>query len=260
MRDVADLERRHGGRLGVAVLDADVSRPVSFHGEQRFPLCSTHKVLSVAYVLARVDAGHESWTRRIPIPSGTLIAHSPVTSTNAGGAMTVAALCAAAMSVSDNTAANLLLDSFGGPPALTAFLRRLGDRVTRLDRREPDLNDVAPGDPRDTTTPLAMAELLRGFTIAHVLSAASRLRLIALMAACQTGDRKLRAGLLPAWRVGDKTGSGSLATTNDVAIVWPSSERPVIIAAYYTGATATTEAERDAVLADVGRATAMLVA
>jgi len=154
--------------------------------------------------------------------------------------------------LSDNTAGNLLLDSFGGPAGLTAYARSLGDAVTRLDRRETELNEAAPGDPRDTTTPLAMADLLRQTVLGDALSAASREQLTAWLVANRTGGKRLRAGVPKDWRGGDKTGTGGHNATNDVGVLWPPGRAPIVVAAYYVEAQASDEA-RNAVLAEVGR-------
>ena len=250
---VADLERRHGGRLGVAVLDTARNRLIAHRGHERFPLCSTHKFLSAVFVLARVDRKEESLTRRIVYARGDLVPYSPVTEKHVGGGgLTVGELCEAAMTLSDNTAANLLLSTFGGPAGLTAYLRSLGDGVTRLDRREPELNEASPGDPRDTTTPIAMLEDLRKTLHGTALSAPSRKQLAAWLIACKTGDKRLRAGVPPGWRVGDKTGSGANNATNDIAVLWPPRRAPIIVTAYYAQARAS-EDERNAVLSQVGR-------
>jgi beta-lactamase class A len=257
-RRLGDLERKHGGRLGVAILDTAGTQPVVHRGDERFPLCSTHKLLTAAFVLARVDARQESLARHIIYALEDLVPYSPVTEKRVGGnGLTVGDLCEAAITLSDNTAANLLLDSFGGPAGLTAYVRSLGDPVTRLDRREPALNAAMPGDPRDTTSPLAMLGLLRQTVLGTALSAASRAQLAAWLVACTTGDKRLRAGVPKSWRIGDKTGSGAHNTANDVAIVWPPGRAPIIVTAYYTGAKASNE-ERDLVLADVGRIAAMM--
>jgi beta-lactamase class A len=157
------------------------------------------------------------------------------------------------MIMSDNTAGNLLLASFGGPAGLTAYARSLGDAVTRLDRIEPDLNEALPGDPRDTTSPVAMLTNLQSLVLGNVLSAVSKERLTGWLVGNKTGDARLRAGLPKDWRVGDKTGSGERGTTNDVGIVWPPGRAPVIIAIYLTGTPAAAE-QRNATLAAVGRA------
>jgi beta-lactamase class A len=172
--------------------------------------------------------------------------------------MTVGALCEATMILSDNTAGNLLLDSFGGPAGLTAFVRSLGDRVTRLDRREPELNVVPPGELRDTTTPSAMLGLMHKLLLGEALSTGSRDQLIAWLIGNKTGDKRLRAGVPQGWRVGDKTGTGPAGEANDIGIIWPTGRAPLLVAAYYKSEQANPEA-RNAVLAEVGRLAASAV-
>jgi beta-lactamase class A len=167
-------------------------------------------------------------------------------------ASTVAELCEAAVALSDNVAANLLLASFGGPAGLTAFVRSLGDPVTRLDRIETALNEGTPGDPRDTTTPAAMLDAMRTLLVGEALSPGSREQLIAWLVANKTGDQRLRAGMPEGWRVGDKTGTGGHGATNDIAVVWPPGRAAILVAAYYAESEAS-DAQRSAVLADVGR-------
>jgi beta-lactamase class A len=252
-RGVADLERKYGGRLGVAVLDTARPEPAAHRGDERFPLCSTFKCLAAAFVLARVDRGQESLGRRVVYGKEYLVPYSPITGRHVGaGGLSVGEICEAAVTLSDNTAGNLMLDSFGGPPALTAYLRSLGDTVTRLDRTEPTLNEAKPGDPRDTTSPLAMLETLHKLVLGTALSAASREQLAAWLVATKTGDKRLRAGVPQGWRVGDKTGTGRNNATNDVAVIWPPARAPIIVTAYYVEARAS-EDERNAVLAEVGR-------
>lgn len=254
---LADLEHRYGGRLGVAVLDTAAGQPVAQRGDELFPLCSTFKFLAAAFVLARVDRGEESLGRRIRYSKADLVPYSPITGKDVADGLTLGEICAAAITLSDNTAGNLMLDSFGGPAGLTAYLRSLGDKVTRLDRREPDLNEATPGDPRDTTTPLAMLEVLRQTVLGTALSAASRAQLTTWLIGCRTGDKRLRAGVPKTWRVGDKTGTGGHNATNDVAVLWPPDRAPLIVTAYYVGARGSDE-ERSAVLAQVGRLAAAM--
>lgn len=252
------LERAHGGRLGVAILDVDSGRRVNHRGEQRFALCSTFKLLAAALVLARVDRGEERLDRRLAYDRDALVTYSPVTEQHVGAGMTLAELCHAAVTVSDNTAGNLLLASFGGPPALTAFARSLGDGATRLDRIEPELNDVPPGDERDTTTPAAMLVSLRALLVGDALSATSRTRLRDWLLASSTGGRRLRAGVPADWLVGDKTGTGERGATNDVGILLPPGRGPLLVAAYYDAPDDLAGPQRDAVIAEVGRIAAGL--
>lgn len=259
LQRLRSLEADSGGRLGVHILDTGTGASVSHRADERFPMCSTFKVLAAARVLHRVDAGLEQLERRIPYGRDVLVAHSPVTERHVGAGLTLAQLCEATITTSDNAAANLILQSYGGPAALTAYMRTLGDAHTRLDRTEPDLNEATPGDPRDTTTPAAMVASLERLLLGPALSTASRERLTQWMVANTTGDTRLRAGLPAGWRVGDKTGAGALGTNNDVAIFWPSGRAPWLVAAYLTQSRLT-KARSDAVLADVARLAAELAA
>lgn len=255
---LAALERRHGGRLGVAILDTGSGRRATHRDGERFLMCSTAKLLAVAAVLARVDHGAQRLDRRIVFGRETLLSYAPVTRQHVGApGMSVAELCQAAIEVSDNTALNLLLASLGGPAKVTAFARTLGDDVTRLDRFEPELNDGAPGDQRDTTTPGAMLATMHALLLGDVLGEASRKQLLAWLRACITGTDKLRAGLPPGWTAGDKTGSGSHGESNDVAILFPPGREPVLVTAYYAAPDAD-QATRSAVLAAVGRIAASI--
>jgi beta-lactamase class A len=223
----------------------------------RFPMCSTFKTLAAAAVLKRVDDGKEKLDRRIVYGKSDLVTYSPATEKHAGAGMTLAELCEAAITLSDNTAGNLLLANIGGPEGLTAFARSLGDGVTRLDRIETALNEATPGDPRDTTTPDAMAKDLNALVPGDVLSAASKRQLIGWLVGSKTGDARLRAGL-PGWRVGDKTGSGEHGTANDAGVIWPPGHAPIVVAVYLTNTSASVD-RRNAAIADVGRAIAKAV-
>ncbi|XEG70892.1 class A beta-lactamase [Pseudomonas sp. abacavir_1] len=253
------LERDSGGRLGVAVLDTGNGRRFGLREDERFPLCSTFKLLLAACVLARVDRGEEQLARRIVYSQADLVEYSPVSERHVGQpGMSVAELCEAAITLSDNGAANLLLASLGGPAGLTDWLRSTGDDISRLDRNEPTLNQALPGDPRDTSTPRAMVATLQRLLLGDILQPASRDQLNAWLAANKTGDKRIRAGLPTGWKVGDKTGTGERGTSNDVAILRPPGRAPILVAAYLTGSPASAE-KREAVLAEVGRLAAGLV-
>jgi beta-lactamase class A len=254
--DFAALEGQSGGRLGVAVLHTGLGGFVGHRADERFPLCSTFKLLAAAAVLKRVDEGKEKLDRRVKFAASDIVVYSPVTKERAGGeGMSLAELCAAAMTVSDNTAGNLILASLGGPQVLNDYARSLGDTVTRLDRIEPDLNEALPGDPRDTTTPAAMLKDIQALVLGDALSENSKEQLISWLVGNKTGDTRLRAHLPAGWRVGDKTGSGEHGTTNDVGVAWPPQSAPVLIAVYLTGTMANGEA-RNRTIAAVGSAIA----
>ena len=250
------IERRIGGRLGVAAGSTERIL-VAYRADERFPMCSTFKVLAVAAILARVEAGSESLDRSLSYGPADLLSYAPVTrkaleAQGGTGRLSIGDLCAAAIAWSDNTAVNLLLTRLDGPEGLTAWLRGTGDSVTRLDRTEPTLNSAIPGDPRDTTTPEAMRASLGRILLGTVLSPAARNRLEGWMVGSQTGLKRLRAGLPEDWRVGDKTGTGTKGSINDVAILRPPGHAPVTAAVYITGSTAPAAAVEVA-HAEIGR-------
>jgi beta-lactamase class A len=214
-------------------------------------MCSTFKFLLVAAVLQRVDRQQEKLDRAIAIPPKPLIGNSPLTEPHAGATMTVAALCAAALTRSDNTAANLLLTTIGGPAGLTSFCRSIGDNVTRLDRTETSLNQALPGDPRDTSSPEAMVNDLNKILLGDVLSHAARGQLTVWMEANQTGLDKLRATLPKGWRAADKTGNNGENTMNDIAVFWPPKGKPILLTAYITQCNGP-DSKRTAILRRIG--------
>ena len=233
---LAASERRTGGRIGVHARNLATGRTLSWRADERFVMCSTFKMSLVACVLSRVDKGEEQLGRFVQYGAAQLSNYAPVARLHlADGGMTVGAMCQAAIEVSDNTCADLLLLSVGGTAALTRFWRAEGDEVTRLDHTEPRLNFSPPGDPRDTTTPAAMAGDLRRFLLGDALSPASRARLTGWMLNCQTGGALLRAGLLKGWKVADKTGNNGKDALGDIAVAWPAPDRPIVICAYTQG-------------------------
>ncbi len=263
LRDrIATTEAFTGGRLGVAILDTATGATVAYRGNERFPMCSTFKALATGAVLRRIDRGDDRAERRIAYGPRDLLSYAPVTRAHvARGWMTVAELCDAVMTQSDNTAANLLVATLGGPAGVTHFARSIGDPMTRLDQFEPALNFDRPGDPRDSTTPLAMAASLRAIALGDVLSPASRERYGSLLRANQTGGARLRAGVPPGWHVGDKTGTGGglnthgdSETRNDIAVLWPPGRLPVIVTAYLAPTTLPA-ARADAAIASIAALT-----
>ena len=247
------IEAKSGGRLGVSCRISGTTAQFGYRQGELFPMCSTFKALAAAFILHRVDGGIEQLDRSIKIPHDAVIANSPTTKKHAGGEMTVAQLCEAAVTVSDNGAANLLLESFGGPAQLTAYLHSIGDKVTRLDRIEPELNESLPGDARDTTSPLAMTGNFERLTIGNSLSEKGRVQLVDWLVANKTGDERIRAALPKGWTCGDKTGTGAHGSTNDAAVIWPASGNPILMSVYLTG-TKQSLAKRNAVIAAVSHA------
>jgi beta-lactamase class A len=244
---IAAIESEAGGRLGIAVMDEAGRTLMTYRAEERFPMCSTFKVLAAAAVLAKVDMGRLALQDRVSYGEADLLGHAPDTRAHVEqGWMSLGDLCAAAIRSSDNTAGNLVLRTIGGPQAVTAFARSLGDRVTRLDRTEPSLNSAIPGDPRDTTTPAAMAGDLRRLFAGGALSPPSALQLEAWMIASTTGAMKLRAGLPKDWGIGDKTGAGENGVSNTIAVLRPPG-RVALFAAVYLAEAAVPVEGRDRV-------------
>ena len=229
------IHKRIGGRLGVHILDSQSGKRIAYDDDSRYSMASTFKMTLAAALLWQVDHGAFPLTHELLIDRNDLLPNSPVLEPQiAAGAtsMPVGELCRAAVTFSDNAAANILLKGIGGPSALTAFSRSIGDEVTRLDRNEPELNANSPGDERDTTTPRAMVDaMLRIFT-QDVLALASRALLIDWMTASRTGATRVRAGLPRSWQSGDKTGTGQNGAFNDLVITWPPDRRPILIAVY----------------------------
>ncbi len=247
------IEQRIGGRLGVAALDTQTGKRLAHRADERFPTCSTFKLLAAANVLAHVDRGTEKLDRWIAYTKADLLEVSPITSANVGkGGMTLGALCAAAVEYSDNTAADLILTALGGPAGVTRYVRSLGDHVTRLDRVEPYANTAIPGDPRDTTAPGAMLADLQALTLGKALSEESRAKLVTWLANYRTLFSRIPAGLPASWKSGNKMGTGANGSTNNIAIIWPPGRKPILVAAYCTGSTAPRETIESG-LADVGR-------
>ncbi len=230
------IEQSIGGRVGVMALDTGSGHSLQSRPDERFPMCSTFKWLLAAAVLSSSEAGTLALDKSVSLGGIKLVGYSPVASTRApSGSFSIEELCAAAVEESDNTAANLLLSMIDGPAGLTAFLRRVGDPTTRLDRNEPTLNDYTPGEQRDTTTPRAMVSTLNTLLLGTTLAAPSRQRLIAWMKDCKTGLARLRAGLPTDWVTGDKTGTADGGSVNDLAISWPPGRSPILIACYLNG-------------------------
>ncbi|MGA3038225.1 MAG: class A beta-lactamase [Vulcanimicrobiaceae bacterium] len=257
---LAQIEGATDGRLGVAAFDAHGMQRVSYRPGERFPMCSTFKLLAVADILTHVDNGTLSLDRRVHYTAADLLEYAPTAKQNvARGWMTIRELCTAAITLSDNTSANLVLKQVGGPAGVTRYARSIGDHYTRLDRIEPFLNSGIPGDPRDTTTPESTGFDLYKLLLRDALSARSRAMLADWLRRSTTGLNLLRAGFPSSWRVGDKTGlggqhtaSGDSDTRNDIAIVWPPGRPPFIAAVYLTGVKISAQ-QRDAALAEVAR-------
>lgn len=232
-RQLAALEEQVNGRIGLALIDNASGHAWSYRGDERFPLCSTFKLLLAAAVLKHSESQPELMQQTLHWTAADHLVWMPVTEQHPQG-MTISDLCAAAIQYSDNLAANVLLKKLGGPAVITDLARKMGDSVTRLDRNEPTLNTAIPGDPRDTTTSLHMAHTVQRLALGDGLKPVQQQQLIAWLKGNTTGKKAIAAALPAGWEIGDKTGSGGYGTTNDVALIWPPGKAPLIMAVYFT--------------------------
>lgn len=251
---VALYERSSGGHVGFFAENVTSGAKLAWRADERFIMCSTFKASLVALVLTRVDHGREDLKAPVFYGEKNLRdVYGPVARANlARGALSVGAMCKAAIEVSDGVCANLLLARVGGPPALTSFWRSIGDHVSRVDHYEPFLDRAPSGGPLDATSPSAMAGTLRKLVLGDVLSKQSRKRFTDWLIGSQTGGNRLRAGLPKNWVTGDKTGHSGKDVAGDIAITWTSSHAPIVISAYTRGGWPTAE-QFDAVFRGVGR-------
>jgi beta-lactamase class A len=227
-----DLEKPTGARLGVSAFDTGSGKRIGYREKELFAMCSTFKFFAAAAILARVDLKQERLDRIVTYNKSDLVPYSPVTEKHVGEGMPLSAICEAAIAWSDNTAGNLMLDALGGSKGVTDYARSLGDEITRLDRRETELNEATPGDPRDTTTPEAMRQNLEKTVLGTALSEQSRKKLADWLIGNKVGDKRLRAGLPKNWKVGDKTGTSDSGMANDVAVIWPPDRKPIVLTVY----------------------------
>jgi beta-lactamase class A len=250
---ISALERSMGGRLGIFARYVGRDNLFGHRDNERFPMCSTFKLSLVGAVLEAADAGRTNLHKRLAYGPADLLEYAPVSRAHAAeGSLSVADLCKATVELSDNTAANLLLTEIDGPASLTARWRVWGDKETRLDRNEPTLHSSIPGDRRDTTTPMAMAQTMQALLVGTTLKLENRERLLGWVRNCQTGLTKLRAGLPAGLIVGDKTGNNAKDTMGDIAVVEAKGSPPLLIACYLTEAKVDAKAQ-DAVFVEVAR-------
>ena len=233
-RQLAELEAAAGGQIGVFALNTADNTRLHYRAGERFPMCSTNKVMGVAAILQKSMTDKDLLQQKITYQEKDLVTYSPMTEKHVADDMTVAELCAATTTLSDNSAINLLMQKLGGLEAVNAFARSIGDNAFRLDRWEPELNSAIPGDLRDTSTPEAMGESLYHLAFGDALAAHQQAQLQTWLKDNTTGDARIRAGVPTGWIVGDKTGTCAYGTTNDIGIIWPLGCSPIVVAIYFT--------------------------
>ena len=229
-----ELETASGGRLGVSAINMANHAAIQYRQNERFPFCSTFKVIGVAAILQESTEKSNLLQQRIHYKQDDLVTYSPITEQHLHDGMTVAELCEATLTTSDNTAMNLLMKILGGPKAVTAFARSIENNSFRLDRWEPDLNTAIPNDLRDTTSPMAMRISLQKLVLGHGLPAYQQPLLQSWLQKNKTGAARIRAGVPKTWLVGDKTGTGAYGTTNDIGIIYPPGCKPIVVTIYFT--------------------------
>ncbi|MGE7863605.1 class A beta-lactamase [Bacillus mobilis] len=222
------LEKEYDAKLGIYALDTGTNQTVTYRSDERFAYASTHKALAVGALLQKKSI--EDLDQKIKYTSKDLVNYNPITEKYVDTGMTLKELADASIRYSDNTAQNLILKQLGGPSEFKKSLREIGDSVTNPERFEPELNEVQPGDTRDTSTPMALATSLQTYALSDILPIEKRNFLIDLMKRNTTGDNLIRAGVPEEWEVADKTGSGSYGTRNDIAIIWPPNKKPIVLA------------------------------
>ncbi|MFZ6861012.1 class A beta-lactamase [Undibacterium sp. Ji67W] len=232
LSELAQLEKSLGGVLGVFAFNSANSTQLASQADVRFPVCSTFKVILASAILSLSSRMTDLLQQRIFYKKSELVNYSPVSEKHISDGMTVAELCAAAIQFSDNSSANLLMKILGGPSAVTAFARSIGDKEFRLDRWETELNTALPGDLRDTSTPRAMGNSLQRLLLGDALSVGQRKQLKGWLMGNTTGATRIRAGIPADWQVGDKTGTGDFGTAHDLGVIWPPGREPVVLAIY----------------------------
>ncbi|WP_405550884.1 class A beta-lactamase [Streptomyces sp. NBC_01171] len=231
--ELAALEKRYGARLGVYAHNPRTGATVAYRADEPFAMCSTFKAIAAAAVL-RDHGGRAALGEVIHYPPADILANSEQTKAHQETGMALGDVCAAAIQYSDNTAGNLMLRRIGGPAGLTRFFRSLGDRVSRLDRWETDLNTAVPGDPRDTTTPRALGRTFELLTLGRALSDGDREQLVGWLRGNTTSGKRFGAGLPSNWVLADKTGTGSYATANDLGVAWTGKGTPLLLSVLST--------------------------
>lgn len=250
----AKLEKQYAARLGVYALDTGTNRTVAYRAGERFAFASTFKALAAGVLIAQ----GKNLDKLIRYSESDLLANSPITKKHVRTGMTLRQLCDAAIRYSDNAAANLMLTELGGPSGFQAGLRKLGDNTTRSDRNEPTLSEGAPGDPRDTTTPQALATTLQKLALGNALPPPGRALLINWLQNNTTGATTIRAGVPKTWKVGDKTGTAGYGGRNNVAILWPPNRPPIILAIMSTKGTKNAEQDDKLIASAAAAAVASL--
>ncbi len=251
-REARTIEATLSARIGFSVLDTQNGEYWDYNGNERFPLTSTFKTIACAKLLYDSEQGKINPNRTVEIKKTDLVTYSPVIEKYVGQAITLDDACFATMTTSDNTAANIIISAVGGTESVTDFLRQIGDKETRLDRIEPELNEGKLGDLRDTTTPKAIASTLNELLFGSALSQMSQKKLESWMVNNQVTGNLLRSVLPEGWNIADRSGAGGFGARSITAVVWSEHQSPIIIS-IYIAQTDASMADRNDAIVKIGR-------
>jgi beta-lactamase class A len=230
--ELAKLEASSDERIGISAINTANNSRIQYRAAERFPIQSTFKVMAVSDILKQSMSNDHLLQQKITYSKQDLVFWSPITEKHLADGMTISELCSAAMMYSDNTATNLIVKEQGGPKAVTAFARSIGDSKFRIESWEPELNSD-PRDIHDTSTPIAMEKSLKKLVFGNVLALPQKKLLVTWMKSNTTGDTRIRAGVPKGWIVADKTGAGNdYGISNDIGIIWPTNCPPIVVAIY----------------------------
>ena len=286
---VEEVAKLSTGKIGVAATDLTTGRTISVNATEGFPMASASKLAIAATYLDLVDKGQLKLTTLYPLDEAMRVRSDGITDTlpHSGVALSAANLIELMLTVSDNTATDMLLQAVGGPAAVTAWLKRSGIAGQRVDRsiarllidvsgKSPDpaladgpalatfmpvepwktddekwpVNAAFDADPRDTSSPQAMVALLAGLHRGKLLKPDTSKFLFEVLARCKTGGKRVKA-LLPAgtpWA--HKTGTLP-GISNDVGVMTLPNGHVIAIAVFSKGMA--DAGQRDAKLAAIGR-------
>jgi beta-lactamase class A len=289
--EFARAAKSAGGTLGVSAVHLESGRRVGFHSAERFPMASTYKIPIAVQLLHQVDQRTISLDRMIDLQASDFHPGSGMLTellSRSGVSLSVRNLLELMLVLSDNTATDLLLSLAGGPEAVTARVRSLG--IPDMDIHRPTVNMIADSegyalpperdwkpdlfqklyegttaesrnaslrnfqtDPRDTSTPEAMAMLLELVWRGDSLQTETRALLLDIMERCQTGKARIKGILPPGTVVQHKTGTFS-GITNDAGIITLPGDAGHVALAVFVKASEKAPAERERSIAQVSRA------
>lgn len=251
-KEIKSIEKKLSAQVGVTILSVETGESWDYKGNETFPLTSTFKTIACAKLLHDYDSGSLDINNKVKVKESDIVEYSPVMKNYIDQEITLSHACQSTMYTSDNTAANIIIKSVGGTQSITNFVRNIGDKQTRLDRIEPELNEGASNDPRDSTTPNAISNTLNKLLFSSVLSNSSKNKLKEWMINNQVTGRLLRSVLPEKWGIADRSGAGGFGARSITAIVWPQKESPIILSIYIAQTDASMD-ERNKAIVTIGK-------